>query len=234
MKILLIDHDQDVVDLLGYWLESHGYEVARAYDGEQGIARWRESRPELVIMDLDLPARDGLEVCRQIASASSTLILVLTAQTRESFEVRALDAGADDFVRKPFSPRVLLARLRVLTRRAATAPQAGQGSSIAVGPVALDPMRHEASRDGLRVRLTPTESRLLHVLMTHSGQVLPAARLVERVWGYEDGGENGLVKTHIRHLRQKIEPAPNAPRFIVTVPGAGYTFMRPPSAQVPA
>jgi len=230
MKILVIDDDRDAVDLLTYWLRGHGHEVARAFDGEQGVARWREGRPDLVIIEAALPKLDGFEVCRKMANESAALILFLTGDGREADEIRALDLGADDYLRKPFSPRLLLARLRALARRAAAAPHVSTASVVSAGPISLDSMRHEAARSGLRVRLTPTESRLLHLLLTHSGQVLPTELIVERVWGYDDAGDTGLVKTHIRHLRQKIEPQPNAPQFIVTVPGVGYTFM----AQLPA
>ncbi len=153
--------------------------------------------------------------------------MILTCRDREQDEVRSLELGADDYLTKPFSPRQLLARIRALARRATTAPTIRGNSMVAVGPISLDPMRHEASRSGAKVRLTPTESRLLHLLLTHSGQVLTTDLIVERVWGYDDAGDTGLVKTHIRHLRQKIEPEPNTPQYIVTVPGVGYTFMAP-------
>jgi DNA-binding response OmpR family regulator len=160
-----------------------------------------------------------------LSSESNALVLFLTCRDREVDEVRGLDLGADDYLRKPFSPRQLLARIRALARRAVAAPNISSSSIVSVGPISLDSMRHEAMRNGAKVRLTPTESRLLHLLLTHSGQVLTTDVIVERVWGYDDAGDTGLVKTHIRHLRQKIEPEPNAPQYIVTVPGVGYTFM---------
>lgn len=139
--------------------------------------------------------------------------------------MKALELGADDYLRKPFSPKQLLARIRALTRRANATTHVNTATLVTVGPITLDSMRHEATRSGAKVRLTPIESRLLHLLLTHSGQVLTTDVIVERVWGYDEGGDNGLVKTHIRHLRQKVEPEPNSPQFIVTVPGVGYTFM---------
>jgi DNA-binding response OmpR family regulator len=225
MKILVVDDDRDLVDLLTYWLRGYGHEVVRAFDGEQAIARWRESRPDLVILDVEMPKMDGFEVCRKMTNESTALVLFLTCHDREADEVRALDLGADDFLRKPFSPRQLLARIRALARRAASTPHVNTTSLVTAGPVSLDSMRHEASRNGIKTRLTPIESRLLHLLLTHSGQVLTTEMIVERVWGYDDSGDTGLVKTHIRHLRQKVEPEPNAPQYIVTVPGVGYTFM---------
>jgi DNA-binding response OmpR family regulator len=232
MRILVADDDRDLVDLLTYWLRGYGHEVVRAFDGEQAIARWRESRPDLVLLAAELPKVDGFEVCRKMTAESTALVLVLSGLDREADEVRALDLGADDYLRKPFGPRLLLARIRALSRRAAHSPRAGTTTLVTAGPVSLDSMRHEASRSGLKVRLTPIESRLLHLLLTHSGQVLTTAMIVERVWGYDDAGDAGLVKTHIRHLRQKIEPEPNAPQYIVTVPGVGYTFMVPVASEV--
>jgi DNA-binding response OmpR family regulator len=226
MKILIADDDRDLVDLLTYWLKGHGYDILRAYDGEQAIATWRAGQPDLVLLDIGMPKVDGLEVCRQMSAESSAFILFLTGYDGEEDEVRALDRGADDYLRKPFSPAQLLARIRAVSRRATTTPQTSNTSLVRGGPLALDAMRHEVMRngDGARVRLTPIESRLLYLLMTHPGQVLPTALIVERVWGYADADGTGLVKTHIRHLRQKVEQEPNAPRLIVTIPGVGYSF----------
>ncbi|HEY7779182.1 MAG TPA: response regulator transcription factor [Ktedonobacterales bacterium] len=229
MKILVADDDRDLVDLLTFWLRGHGYEILRAYDGEQAIARWRDGKPDLVILDVEMPRVDGFEVCRRMSGESTALVMFLTCRERERDEVRALELGADDYLRKPFSPAQLLARLRALTRRARTTPSVSGATTITVGPITLDSMRHEVTRNGIKVRLTPIESRLLHLLLTHSGQVLTTDLIVERVWGYDGTGDTGLVKTHIRHLRQKVEPEPNTPQFIVTIPGVGYTFM----AQVP-
>ncbi|MBF6591527.1 MAG: response regulator transcription factor [Ktedonobacterales bacterium] len=225
MKILVADDDRDMVDLLTYWLRGYGYDIVRAFDGEQAIARWREDKPDLVILDIEMPKVDGFEVCRRMSAESNSSVLVLTCRDPEADEVRALDLGADDYLRKPFSPRQLLARIRAVTRRANATAHVSSTSVVTVGPVTLDSMRHEATRNGSKVRLTPIESRLLHLLLTHTGQVLTTDVIVERVWGYDDGGDTGLVKTHIRHLRQKIEPEANVPRYIVTVPGVGYTFM---------
>jgi DNA-binding response OmpR family regulator len=230
MKILVVDDDRELVDLLTYCLRGFGYEVVRAFDGVHALKLWREQRPDLVILDVEMPKLDGFEVCRRMTNESTALVLFLTCHDREADEVHGLDLGADDYLRKPFRPKQLLARIRALTRRSGGARSGAMTSSISSGPVALDSMRHEATRSGAKVRLTPTESRLLHLLLTHSGQVLTTDQIVERVWGYEDAGGTGLVKTHIRHLRQKIEPVPGTPQYIVTVPGVGYTFMAQPFA----
>ncbi len=230
MRILVADDDRDQVDLLTYWLKGNGYDMVRAFDGEQAVQKWRETKPDLVILDVEMPKMDGFEVCRRMSAESSAMVLFLTCREREVDEVRALDLGADDYLRKPFSARQLLARIRALTRRATTTPHVNAQSVVSVGPISLDSMRHEVARNGVKVRLTPIESRLLHLLLTHSGQVLTTETIVERVWGYDETSDTSLVKTHIRHLRQKIEPEPNAPQYILTVPGVGYTFM----AQAPS
>lgn len=224
MRVLVADDDRDLVDLLTYWLKGHGYDVVRAFDGEQAVVKWRESKPDMVILDVEMPRLDGFEVCRRMSGESVAMVLFLTCRDHEMDEVRGLDLGADDYLRKPFSPRQLLARIRALARRVASTPHASSTSVVTSGPITLDSMRHEAMRDGIKVRLTPIESRLLHLLLTHAGQVLSTEVIVERVWGYSDG-DTGLIKTHIRHLRQKLEPEPNTPQYILTVPGVGYTFI---------
>ena len=221
MKILVVDDDRETVDLLTYCLRGFGYEIVRAFDGAQALKMWREQRPDLVILDVEMPKLDGFEVCRRMTNESTALVLFLTCHDREADEVHGLDLGADDYLRKPFRPKQLLARIRALARRSGGARLGAMTSSISSGPVALDSMRHEATRSGAKVRL---------LLLTHSGQVLTTDQIVERVWGYEDAGGTGLVKTHIRHLRQKIEPVPSTPQYIVTVPGVGYTFMAQPFA----
>jgi DNA-binding response OmpR family regulator len=231
VKIMVADDDRDMVDMLSYWLKGHGYDVVRAFDGEQAIKRWRETLPDLVILDIQMPKLDGFEVCRQMRSETNSMVLILTAHDREDDEVRGLEMGADDYLRKPFSPRQLLARIKAVMRRSSSTRGVSASSAITVGPVTLDAMRHEVVRDGVKVRLTPTESRLLHLLITHTGQVLTTDMIIERVWGYDDAGDSGLVKTHIRHLRQKVEPDPNSPQYIMTVPGVGYTFTAPVSVE---
>lgn len=224
---MVADDDRDMVDLLSYWLKGHGYDVIRAFDGEQAVQRWRETLPDLVILDVQMPKLDGFEVCRQMRSETNSMVLILTAQDREDDEIRGLEVGADDYLRKPFSPRQLLARIKAVMRRSSSARGTNSSSAVTVGSVTLDAMRHEVVREGVKIRLTPTESRLLHLLLTHTGQVLTTDMIIERVWGYDEAGDSGLVKTHIRHLRQKVEPNANKPKYITTVPGVGYTFTTP-------
>ena len=234
MRILIADDDRELVDMLTYWLRAHGHHVTVAFDGDQTMKRWREQAPDLVLLDIQMPKYDGFEVVRRMRGESNALIIVLTCCDREDDEVQALDLGADDFLRKPFRPRQLLARIQAAARRAVTTSNPMNGSSITIGPISLDVTRHEVSRNGSRLRLTPTESRLLHLLLTHAGQVLTTDTIIERVWGYSEVGDSGLVKTHIRHLRQKVEPDPASPCYVLTVPGVGYTFSPPVSVETHA
>ncbi len=227
MRILIADDDRELVDMLTFWLRAHGHQVIVAFDGDQAIKRWHEQPPDLVLLDIQMPKYDGFAVIRRMRPESNAMILVLTCCDREDDEVSALDLGADNFLRKPFRPRQLLAHIQAAMRRAATTSGPMNGSAITVGPVSLDVTRHEVTRNGTRTRLTPTESRLLHLLLLHAGQVLTTDTIIERVWGYSEVGDSGLVKTHIRHLRQKVEPEPGSPRYVVTVPGVGYTFSPP-------
>jgi DNA-binding response OmpR family regulator len=224
MKILVADHDRDLVELLSFWLKSQGYDVVRAFDGEQAIQRWHETGPDLVLLDLHLPKRDGFAVCQQMRSETHVMALILTGSACEEDEVRGLELGADDYLRKPFSPRQLLARITAVMRRASQAHPESASPVMTAGPITLDALRHEVLRGGRKVKVTPTESRLLHLLLTHPGQVLTPGIISRRIWGHDEGGNTDLIKTHIHHLRQKVEFDAKSPRHILTVPGRGYTF----------
>jgi len=227
MKIMVADHDRDMVDLLSFWLKGHGYDVVRAFDGEQAIKRWHEAWPDLVIVDLHMSKYSGFDVCQQIRSETHAMALILIGSDCEEDEVRGLEMGADDYLRKPFSPRRLLARITAVMRRSSPShPDAGS-PVITVGPITLNSLHYEVFRDASKVKVTPTESRLLHLLMTHTGQVLTPGIISSRMWGYDEVGNTGLIKTHIRHLRQKVERDAKSPRHILTVPGKGYTFTVP-------
>src|SRR5260370_28319951 len=227
MKIMVADHDRDMVDLLSFWLKGHGYDVVRAFDGEQAINRWHEALPDLVIVDLHLSKYSGFDVCQQMRSETHAMALILIGSDCEEDEVRGLEMGADDYLRKPVSPRRLLARITAVMRRSSPAHPDAAAPVITVGPIMLDPLRHEVFRGESKVKVTPTESRLLHLLITHPGQVLTLAVISSRMWGYDEGGDTDLIKTHMHHLRQKVEPDAKRPRYILTVPGRGYTFKVP-------
>ncbi len=227
MKIMVADHDRDMIDLLSFWLKGYGYDVVRAFDGEQAIKRWHEAWPDLVIVDLHMSKYSGFDVCQQIRSETHAMALILIGSDCEEDEVRGLEMGADDYLRKPFSPRRLLARITAVMRRSSPShPDAGS-PVITVGPITLNSLHYEVFRDASKVKVTPTESRLLHLLMTHTGQVLTPGIISSRMWGYDEVGNTGLIKTHIRHLRQKVERDAKSPRHILTVPGKGYTFTVP-------
>jgi two-component system alkaline phosphatase synthesis response regulator PhoP len=155
------------------------------------------------------------------------MALILTGSACEEDEVRGLELGADDYLRKPLSPRRLLARITAVMRRSSQAHPDAAVPVITVGPFTLDVMRHEVLRDERKVKVTPTESRLLHLLMTHPGHVLTPGVISSRMWGYDEVGDTDLIKTHMYHLRQKVEPDAKRPRYILTVPGRGYTFKVP-------
>jgi len=227
MNIMVADHDRDIVDLLSFWLKGYGYDMVRAFDSEQAIQRWHEAWPDLVLLDLHLPKRDGFQVCQQMRSETHTMALILTGSDYEEDEVRGLEMGADDYLRKPFSPRRLLARITTVMHRSSHSHPDSASPVMTVGPMTLDPLRHEVLRDESKVKVTPTESRLLHLLITHIGQVLTPGIISSRIWGHDAGENAGLIKTHISHLRQKVERDAKSPRHILTVPGRGYTFTVP-------
>ncbi len=228
MKLLIIDSDRDLVEMLTNWLKMIGYEVYRAYTVERAKAEWIERQPDFVILDTTLNGVDMLAVCRDLSKLHDTLVLVVTYGKDVQDEVRCLNAGADDYLRKPFFPSQLLARIRAVSRRARTTLEQGASSVVTVGSLHIDSLRNEVTVRGKTSRLTPTESKMLHFLAVNANDVCTAEQIVTHVWGYEADGEAGLIKAHIRHLRQKIEPDASNPCYIVTIPGVGYSMVRQP------
>lgn len=226
MKLLVIDSDRDLVEMLTSWLKTLGYEVYRAYNGDRARSEWLEQRPDLVIIDPMLKGGDVLGMCRDLRTKHDALILVLTDGKDVQDEVRCLESGADDYLRKPFFPAQLLARIRAVSRRARSTLERRPSSIVTVGPIRVDSLHNEAKIFGNTVRLTPTESKLLHLLAINANDVCTANQIVTHVWGYDGDGDACLIKAHIRHLRQKIEPNPSNPHYILTVPGVGYTLIR--------
>ncbi len=226
MKLLVIDSDRDLVEMLTSWLKMIGYEVYRAYTPDHARTQWLEHKPDLVLIDTSLKGVDALAMCRDLQSKHDTLLLVMTDGKDVQDEVRCLDAGADDYLRKPFFPSQLLARIRAVSRRARTTLVQRPSSVIVVGPILVDSLRNEVAIHGRTARLTPTESKMLHLLAVNANDVCTAGQIVTHVWGYNTEGESGLIKAHIRHLRQKVEPDASNPYYILTVPGVGYTMMR--------
>ncbi|HZR42234.1 MAG TPA: response regulator transcription factor [Ktedonobacteraceae bacterium] len=226
MKLLVIDSDRDLVEMLTSWLKTLGYEVYRAYTAERARTEWLEQQPDLVILDTALKDVDMLALCRELRSKHDALVLVVTDGKDVQDEVRCLESGADDYLRKPFFPSQLLARIRAVSRRARSTLERRPSSVVTVGPITVDSLHNEVTVRGKTVRLTPTESKLLHLLAINANDVCTANQIVTHVWGYDGDGDSCLIKAHIRHLRQKIEPDPSHPRYIQTVPGVGYSMVR--------
>lgn len=226
VKLLLIDRDRDVVEMLMNWLKTLGYEVYRAYNDERARSEWLERRPDLVIINPVLNGVDALGMCRDLRAKHDALVLVITDAREVQDEVRCLESGADDYLRKPFFPAQLLARIHAVSRRARSTLERRPSAIITVGPLRVDSLHNEVMVHGKTVHLTPTESKLLHFLAINADDVCTANHIVTHIWGYDGDGDACLIKAHIRHLRQKIEPHPSNPNYILTVPGVGYTLIR--------
>ena len=226
MAVLLVDDDRDLIDVLTYILRREGYEVIAAYDGEQGWERFQEEGPELVVLDANMPGLDGMEVCRRIREISTIPVIMLTARTDEADVVRALGLGADDYITKPFSPRQLVARVKAVLRRAQAyaANTSGTGEELKAADITLDLRTREVRRAGEEIKLTPLEFKILHYLILNRGRVLTNSGIVEHVWGFSGPGNEDLVKVHVHRLRQKLEPDPQNPEYVKTVPGVGYVL----------
>ncbi len=224
MKIMLADNNYELVDMLSYWLKQQRYEVVRAFDSEQAIKNWRETLPDLVIIDIQMLKRVGSEIYQKMRSQTHTTILPLTTTELSDDEMHSLEMESNNYLRKPFTPRQLLALIKTILRRSPRLETSPRASALTVGTITLDASRQEVVRGGKKVRLTPTESRLLHLFMTHAGQILSLDVILNSIRGFDHTGESDLVKTHVRHLRQKVERDASNPEYILTVLGVGYTF----------
>jgi len=221
VKVLVVDDDLELSGLIGYALRQAGYLVVEAADGLEALAAFERESPVLVILDVNLPHLDGLEVCRRIRAGSKVPIMMLTVRSGEEDQVRALDLGADDYLTKPFSPRTLLARVRALLRRAGNERPA----PLVAGDFSLDlELQCVSVHGGEPVRLTRLELRLLQLLLANAGHTLPAERLLSHVWGSRGAGDRQLLKQLVHRLRQKIETDAAEPRYLVTVSGVGYAL----------
>lgn len=226
MKLLVVDTDRDYVEMLTSWLKTLGYEVYRAYTGDRAKMEWEEQEPDLVLIDTALRDVDALSMCRDMRHKHDALVLVITDGKDVQDEVRCLESGADDYLRKPWFPSQLLARIHALSRRGRSTLAQRPSSIITVGPIRVDSLHNEVSINEKTTRLTPTESKLLHLLAVNANNVCTASQIVSHIWGFGNDGDTCLIKAHIRHLRQKIEPNPSKPHYILTVPGVGYTLIR--------
>ncbi|MCB9130908.1 MAG: response regulator transcription factor [Anaerolineales bacterium] len=221
--ILVVDDEPKITKLARDYLERGGYRVVSAGDGKTGLAAFRHDQPDLVVLDLNLPGMDGLDVCRAIRRESDVPIIMLTARVEEVDRLIGLELGADDYITKPFSPRELVARVRAVLRRVRGGVQSP--NLIQAGELEIDLKGHRALRDGEPIHLTRIEFELLTTLAQHAGQTLSREQLLERIHG--DAGVAGYdrsIDAHIRNLRRKIETDPTDPRIIQTVYGVGYRF----------
>jgi two-component system KDP operon response regulator KdpE len=222
--ILVVDDEPQIRRVMRTTLSSEGYSVVEAPSGEEGLEKLRSARPDLILLDINLPGMGGIEACREIRRGSDVPVIMLTVHNTERDKVRALDAGADDYVVKPFGSEELLARIRAALRRAAP----GNLPPAFVSPdLEIDFERRKVTARGRPVRLTPKEFELLRVLVANQGKPLPHRRLLQAVWGPDYGDESEYLRVFINQLRKKIEPEPGQPRFILTDPWVGYRFEAP-------
>jgi two-component system KDP operon response regulator KdpE len=223
-RVLVVDDEPQIVRGLKIILRSAGYAVEAAETTAEALASLAARVPDAVVLDLVLPDGEGVEVCREVRRWSSVPILVLSAVGDEREKVRALDAGADDYVTKPFGTDELLARLRAVMRRAVT--DAGS-PTISVGALAIDLADRAVKRDGASIHMTPIEFDLLAALARHRGRLVTHRQLLREVWGPEYGEETHYLRVHVAHIRAKLEADPSRPSYLITEPGVGYRFRDP-------
>jgi DNA-binding response OmpR family regulator len=228
MKLLVADSDADMVEMLTSWLRTRGYHVKYALSAERIRSEWLEQQPDLVIVDAGLKGVDVLGLCRELRGTHDALILAIAAGADAGTQVRCLESGADAYLPKPYLPAQLLAHIHALSRRVRSTLLRSPSSILTVGPIRVDSLRNEVSMHGKVTRLTPTESKLLHLLAINANDVCTLDQIAAHVWGFCEESDTTLIKAHIRHLREKIEGNPSAPRHIVTVTGSGYMLVRQP------
>lgn len=224
-RILIIEDDKDIVELVRYNLDKEGYQTASSGDGAAGLAQIRKSSPDLLILDLMLPKVSGLEICKEIRrdeKLNRLPILMLSARGEEADRVIGLELGADDYVTKPFSPRELVARIKALMRR--VQPPSGDAKLLEIGPLRIDPVSYRAQRDGKTLALSTLEFRLLYFLASRPNRVFSRDQLLDAVWGTDRFVTPRSVDVYVRRLREKMESNPERPGYLKTVRGAGYIF----------
>ncbi len=222
--ILVIDDEQQILRALRTILSQQNYQVTSASTGEEGLAYATAVRPDIIILDLGLPDMTGVQVCQQIREWSDLPVIVLSAHDSEAEKVAALDAGADDYLTKPFGVDELLARVRVALRHRSRVGST-KSSVVTVGALVIDLANHLVTRGGELVKLTATEYKLLAYLVGNPGRVLTHQSILNHVWGYSEGSQMEYLRVYIRQLRQKLEEDPRNPQLILTESGVGYRFM---------
>ena len=226
VRALVVDDEPSLLTVVVGYLAREGYDVDTATDGETALATARRARPDVVVLDLMLPGIDGIEVCRQLRTFTDAYVIMLTARAEEVDKLIGLSVGADDYLTKPFSPRELVARVKVMLRRprttTVTAGSAGEEQVRRFGALAIDPQAREVHLDGVPVELTRTEFDLIDALSERPRLAFTRAQLIERVWGPGWIGDEHLVDIHLGHVRRKLGDDPTNPRHILTVRGVGY------------
>lgn len=229
-KILVVDDEKPIADILQFNLKKEGYEVFCAYDGNEALKLVDEVIPDLILLDIMLPEKDGMEVCKEIRKNYEMPIIMLTAKDSEIDKVLGLELGADDYVTKPFSTRELLARVKANLRRhqhGNTANEENENNEIAIGSLVIHPDAYIVSKRGEIIELTHREFELLYYLAKHPGQVMTREHLLQTVWGYDYFGDVRTVDVTVRRLREKIEDNPSHPGWLVTRRGVGYYLQNP-------
>lgn len=230
-KILIVDDEKPISDIVKFNLEKEGYEVSTAYDGEEALEKVKEVEPDLILLDLMLPKVDGLEVAREVRKNYDMPIIMVTAKDSEIDKVLGLELGADDYVTKPFSNRELIARVKANLRRGTNTAQKEEAeeesSELAIGDLVIHPDAYMVSKFGENVELTHREFELLYYLAKHLGQVMTREHLLQTVWGYDYFGDVRTVDVTVRRLREKIEDNPSHPTYLVTRRGVGYYLRNP-------
>lgn len=217
-RVLVVDDDLALAEMLGIVLRGEGFDVDHVADGSDVLRVFRETRPDVVLLDVMLPGMDGIEVCKRLRAESAVPIIMLTARTDTVDVVVGLESGADDYITKPFKPQELIARVRARLRRGdEPAPE-----RLSIGDLSIDVAGHSVKRDGVPLSLTPLEFDLLVALARKPWQVFTREVLLEQVWGYRHAGDTRLVNVHVQRLRSKIEKDPEHPEIVLTVRGVGY------------
>jgi two-component system, OmpR family, response regulator MtrA len=217
-RILIVDDDTALSEMLGIVLRGEGFDPVSCGDGERALGAFRDSKPDLVLLDLMLPGKDGIDVCRQIRAESGVPIVMLTAKSDTIDIVVGLESGADDYIVKPFKPKELVARIRARMRRS----EDPTPETLQIGDLSIDVAGHSVRRNGQAISLTPLEFDLLVALARKPWQVFTREVLLEQVWGYRHAADTRLVNVHVQRLRAKIERDPERPEMVVTVRGVGY------------
>jgi len=224
VRILLVDDDRELIDLLAFALKRAGLEPVAAHDASAALRLFEERSPDLVVLDINLGASSGLDVLKELRRRGQLPVIMLTALDSEEDKVRGLELGADDYLTKPFSHRELIARIRAQLRRSGQEWQPARRAPetrLHVGSITLDLAEHSVTKAGQQVSLTVTEFRLLHCLMSNAGAVVPTATLLKQVWGYHDPGGSDVVRVTVHRLRRKLEEDATRPSLLHTIPGVG-------------